>query len=49
MPFNMPSLVLIKITNILKYFKFSVYAKYVVKICVVEARAHTQSTSFARS
>ena len=29
-----------------KYFKFSVYAKYVVKICVVEARARTHNNRF---
>ena len=41
MPFDMLSLVLIKITNILKYFKFSVYTKYAVKFVWWDARAHT--------
>ena len=50
MPFDIPILVLATMKQINKYFKFSVYAKYVVKICVVGGTcSHTNNNFFKRS
>ena len=48
MPFDIPILVFTIIKQINKYFKFSLYAKYVVKICVVEGTCSHTTTIFKR-